>query len=405
MVAKKEVVACCILICWCMLTAGCWDRRELQERNFVLAVGIDMADAGLKPGIKPEQGPEVSGVETFFQPHGAKRYRLSLQILKLKSGGEGKDNSKTYVISNTGESIFEMVRDMLGQSSKSLWFEHVQVIIISEAVLKQAGLSEVLDFFMRDSEMRSRIKLYVTSGLARPLLEYNPPSQEAGGLYLAGITRLHTRNIHVAGARTDLGFIIQYIDNKIDIILPRMEMADSVVKVGGVALFKKDQFIGYADEYAVAGRKIIAGTEKSAIITMPCPDHPQHQVVFELYRHDTRLRPHVDGDTIYFSLDINMYGNIGELQGDIGVENTMDPEYRHKLEIAFAEEVKRTVFYAEQVFQKQMRVDSASLFAGKMHAYEPDVWEEVKEKWDEIYTEIPMVVSVNVYIENSGSHR
>lgn len=81
------------------------------------------------------------------------------------------------------------------------------------------------------------------------------------------------------------------------------------------------------------------------------------------------------------------------------------PEYRHKLENAFAEEIKRSIFYAEQVFQKQMRVDSAGLFAGKMHAYEPDVWEKVKAEWDEIYAEIPLVVSVNVYIENSGSHK
>lgn len=405
MVAKKEFLACCILICWCLLTAGCWDRHELQERNFVLAVGIDMADAGLKPGIKPEQGPELNRTETFLQPHGAKRYRLSLQILKLKSGGEGKDDTKTYVISNTGESMFEMIRDMLGQSSKSLWFEHVQAIIISEAVLKQTRLSEVLDFFMRDSEMRSRIKLYVTAGQARSLLEYNPPSKEAGGLYLAGLSRLHTRNIHVAGSHTDLGFIIQYIDNNMDIVLPRMEIEDKVVKLGGLALFKKDQFIGYADEYAVAGRKFIAGTEKSAIITVPSPDHPERQVIFELYRHDTRLRPHIDGDNIYFSLDINMYGNLGEMQGDIEIADTMDSQYRRKLEIAFAEEIKHAVLYAEDVFQKQMRVDSAGLFAGKMRAYEPDAWVKVKDEWNEIYAEIPLVISVNVYIENIGSHK
>lgn len=388
-----------------MLISGCWDRRELQERNFVFAVAIDMADAGLKPGITPAQGAELKRMETFFQPNGTKRYRLSLQLLKLKSGGEGKDNTKTYVISNTGESMFEMIRDMLGQASKSLWFEHVQVIIISEAVLKQAGISEVLDFFIRDSEMRSRIKLYVTSGQARPFLEYNPPSQEAGGLYLAGIIRLHTRNIHVSGARTDLGFISQYLDNNVDILLPRIELADKVIKLGGLAVFKKDKFMGYVDEYAVAGRKMIAGTEKSAVITMPCPDHPEHQVLFELYRHDTRLRPHIDGDVIYFRLDINMYGNIGEFAGDVAGHDTMEPKYLRTLETAFADEIKHTIFYSERVFQKQMRVDSGGVFASKMRVYEPDMWEKVKDQWNEIYAEIPLVVSVNVYIQNIGSHK
>lgn len=401
---KKYFLPCSILLCVCLLTAGCWDRRELQERNFVLAVGIDMADEGLKSGIKPEQAEKLNSVESFFKPHGSKRYRLSLQILKPKSQG-GKDKTKTYVISNTGDSMFEMIRDMLGQSSKSLWFEHVQVIVISEAVLKQARLSEVIDFFLRDSEMRSRMKLYVTSGQARSLLEYIPPSQEAGGVYLASIARLHTRNIHVAGARTDLGFTDHYLDDGTDIILLRIEMDDKVVKLGGAALFNKDQFIGYADDYAISGRKFIAGTEKSAIITIPCPKHGEHQIVFELYRHDTRLHPKISGNSIRFTLDINMYGNLGEQQGEMESHDTMDPQELHELERLFADEIKRNIFYAQQVFQKQMKVDSAGLFGGKMRAYEPEVWEKVKEQWHEVYTDIPLDVSVNVYIQNIGSHK
>lgn len=395
------MIGCIILLFLSLFVAGCWDRRELQERNFVLAVAIDTADAGLKAG----QGTEVKNIETFVQPHGLKKYRLSLQLLKPSTGGDRKDKTKTYVISNTGESMFEMVRDMLGQSSKSLWFEHLQVIIISESVFKKAGLEEILDFFKRDSEMRSRIKIYITSREAKDFLEYNPPSKEAGGLYLSEIADLHTRNIHTVGARTDLGFITQYLDNGYNPILPRIEMADKVVKVVGAAVFKKDKLIGYADEYAVAGRKIAAATEKSAIITIPCPNHPDQQLAFELYRHDTRLRPHVDGNHIYFTLDINMYGNIGELQGDLGEDDTMDPLYIHKLETAFAEEVKRTVLYAEHVFQKEMRVDPISLFLGKVRAYEPETWEKVKDQWDEIYPDIPLIISVNVSIRNIGSHK
>lgn len=395
------MVGCAILICLAMFTTGCWDRREIDDRSFVLAVGIDMADVGLKPG----QDPRVKRTETFTQPHGSKRYRLSLQILKMSTGGGEQEKSQTYVISNTGESFFEMIRDMLGQSSKALWFEHLQIMIISEAVVKQAGLGEILDFFKRDSEMGSRIKLYVTPGETRSLLEYIPPSKEAGGLYLANIIRNHPRNSHVAGAKTDLGYIIQYLDNKVNINVPRIELADKVVKIGGAAVFKKDHFIGYVDEYVIAGLKFLAGTEKSAIITIPCPDHPKHQVVFELYRHDTRLQPHIDGDVIYYTLDITMYGNIGELQGDSELDNPMDPQYVHKLENAFADEIKHNVQYAMQVSQKELRIDVRNVFAAKLKAHEPNAWEQVKDQWDEIYPDIPLVVSTNVFIKEIGVHK
>lgn len=403
--AKQRVVSCIILLCLCLFAAGCWDRKELQDRNLVLAVAIDTADAGLKPGVTPEQQSEVKRTETFVQPHGNKRYRLSLQILKLGAGEDKKEEAKTYVISSTGESMFEMIRDMYGQSSKSLWFEHIQVIIISEAVLKQARLSEVLDFFKRDSEMRSRIKIYVTPGEARAFLEYTPPSKEPGGIYLANLVRLHTRNNHIAGARTDLGFTVEYFDNNVNIQLPRIEMADKVVKLGGAAIFKKDQFVGYADEYAIAGTKIIFATEKSTVFTIESPEHPGHLVIFELFLHETKFRPHVEGGTIYYTLDVNMYGNVGELQGDVKKEDTMDPQYVRKLEIAFADEVKRNVLYSEQVFKKEMRVDSVNLYANKLKVYEPDTWEKVKDQWDELYPDIPLVVSVNVAIENIGTHK
>lgn len=403
--AKRRLVGCVALLLLCFFVAGCWDRRELQDRNFVLAVAIDMADAGLKPGIDPKEALKVREEETFVQPNGRKRYRLSLQLLKFSSGESGKDEAKTYVISNTGESFFEMVRDMLGQSSKSLWFEHLQVIIISEAVLKQTGLAEIVDFFKRDSEMRSRIKVYVTPGTARSLIEYQPPSKEAGGMFLADLIRLHSRNNHIAGARTDLGYTVQYLDLRSNVLLPRIEIADKVVKLGGSAVFKKDKFIGYADGYAIAGLKFMYGTEESAIVATECPDHPGHQMAFELFRDDTKLMPHVEGDTIYFTVDINMYGNLGEIQGDISQDDTLDPEYIHRLELAFAEEIKQNVLYADRVFRKEMQVDTISRFAGKLKAYEPETWAKVQEQWDEIYPMIPIIVSVNVTIQKVGSHK
>ncbi len=402
---KKKIMGFMVLCFLCLLIAGCWDRRELQDRNFVLGVAIDMADAGEKPGLDPEQAIKVKEAETFVQPNGKKRYRLSLQLLKFATGGAGKDETSTYVISNIGESFFEMVRDMLGQSSRSLWFEHLQVIIISDAVLKQTGLADIVDFFKRDSEMRSRIKVYVTPGTARSLLEYEPPSKEAGGVYLADLIRLHSRNNHIAGSRTDLGYTVGYLDSKSNILLPRIEIADKVVKLGGSAVFKKDKFVGYVDGYAVAGLKFMYGTEESAIVATDCPDHPGHQMAFELFRDDTKLTPHVDGDTIYFTVDINMYGNLGELQCDTRQDDTLDPQYIRRLEVAFAEEIKQNVLYADRVFRKEMQVDSISRFAGKLKAYEPKTWAKIQDQWDEIYPTVPLIVSVNVTIQKVGSHK
>lgn len=397
-VCKSKILAMGLLICLCATITGCWDMRELQNRNFVLAAAIDVADAATSGSAA------VTRTETFVQPHGTKRYRLSLQVLKLTATEpESKKAAvvKTFVVSNTGESMFEMLRDMLGQTSKGLWFEHLQTIVISEAAVRQAGLAPIIDLFRRDAEMRWRIRVYITPGEARPLLEYKPPTGEPGGIFLAQILQLHTRNIHVLGARSDLGYITQMLDNKEDIGIPRIEMADKVVKAGGMAVFKKDKFVGYLDEYAVMGLKFLRGTEKSAVFSVACPEHPGEVLVFELFDHDTVLRPHVAGDKIYFTLDIAMRGNIGEIQGT--GHDTTNPEHVRKLELLFAEAVKRSVLYAKDVLQAD-GVDVLT-FRRKLKAYEPDTWEKIKARWDEIYPTVPLDVSVNVTIRNIGAHR
>ncbi|HWQ61164.1 MAG TPA: hypothetical protein VN521_02575, partial [Negativicutes bacterium] len=42
----RKVLAAVVLFAGCLLTAGCWDRVEIQERGFVLAVAVDVAEAG-----------------------------------------------------------------------------------------------------------------------------------------------------------------------------------------------------------------------------------------------------------------------------------------------------------------------------------------------------------------------
>ena len=297
-----------------------------------------------------------------------------------------------------------MTRDMLGQSSKSIWFEHIQAIVISEAVVKRDRLDTILDFFLRDSEMRSRINVYITPNEARSILEYQPHDATSGGLFLGENNQNHMWDNHIIH-HADLGFIDQTIRNKGDVIIPRLELLDNGIKIGGAAAFKKDKFVGYLDEYAILGGKFTRATEKTAVITATGPDHPENVFVFEMTKHDTRLTPHVDGDNIYFTLDITMSGNINELQN--GSENSgydlFKPEDIRKLELVFSEEVKQAVEYNYRINQ-QLGTDNLLLNA-KLKTQKPAVWSKVKTRWDDIFPTIPLIVSVNTSIQGIGKHK
>gem|GEM_PF-750335 len=405
----RRSFGCILIIAVSLCSSGCWDRKELEERHFVLAVAIDRADQGVGPG----EGQDTSGVESFVQPYGSKRYRLSFQIMDLvptqssmssSPGSQGPHGKmRTYVISSTGESLFEILRDMLGQVSQGLWFEHVQTIVISEAVVRQGGLQPIIDFFRRDKEMRWLTKILITSGQARSLLEYQPPSGEASGIFMSKILQNYGKNPHIVGWHTDMVDTAKAFDNNSRVLVSRVELLDDVIKVGGMALFIGGEFIGYVDEYATQGGKFLSGIEKSAIITVECPEHPGKMIAFELFHQDTQLKPHVDKEKIYYTLDITMTGNLGEMQcGQL--HDTMDTDEIHKLEDLVAVEVKHNVLYAFHTYQR-LQVD-ADNFSGKLKAYEPLVWEKVKDHWDDkTFPAISLDVSVKVVIENIGEHK
>lgn len=377
----------------CFFTAGCWDRREIQERNFVLAVAIDKAEA---------EGKDSEPLQSFVQPYGKKKYRLSLQLLRIGQSDEG-EKGKTYVISNTGESMFEMVRDMLGQSSRSLWFEHIQAIVISEEVVKEDSLGKILDFFIRDAEMRWRIKVYITSGEAKKVIEFSPQNKEPGGMFLGAMVRLHPRSLHIAGTKTDMGYITQSLDNHSATGIPFLQLQDKSLKITGIAMFQDGIFKGHLDEYTVAGIKLIRGTEKSGVISFPCPEHPEKMLVFEIFHHDTRFLPHCEGEQIYFTLDIDMTGNIGEIQGCFNKHQKMDGATLKVMEEAAASAVTACVANAWKV-QQEMGVNAVAA-EDKLRTHEPACWGNIKADWKERFREIPLVVSVNVTVRNIGEHQ
>ncbi|WP_090942253.1 Ger(x)C family spore germination protein [Pelosinus propionicus] len=399
----KRWTGCILILILSICLSGCWDRRELQERHFVLAVAIDKADEGLGA----ERGKDVDRVEDFVQPHGSKLYRLSFQILQLtpsnNSEGAGRGNTSTSVISTTGESMLEMIWDLQGQSNKELWFDHVQTIIISDAAAKQGGLQPILDFYHRNEEIRWLTKVVITDGEARDLLDYKPPSGEASGLFIANSLRMYAKSQHVPGWHTDLGDISTSKDNRRRVLLPRIEMADDVVKLGGMAIFKNEKFVGYVDEYATQGGKLMGGLERSAVITFQCPEHSGSILAFELFSHTTKIKPHVEGEKIYYTLDINIRGNMAEMQCRLQHDTIKDQDI-HKLEQLVANVVKENILYSFRIFQ-DLKVD-ASFFGPKLEIYEPQVWERVKDHWDdEVFPKTSLIISVNVVIEGVGAHQ
>lgn len=132
-----------------LITTGCWNAREIDELAFVLGIALDKTGNG---GVKITV--QMAKPSTFS---------------KSPTGG-GKEGKPFWVASSEGKTFFEAIRNMATFTSRRIFWSHNKIIIISEK-LARSDISEILDFFCRNPELRLRTCVAVIPGEAGPILE------------------------------------------------------------------------------------------------------------------------------------------------------------------------------------------------------------------------------------------
>ena len=150
-----------------LLLAGCWDHIDIEQRGYVLGVAIDAYppmpgkdEKAASEETPPEEEEKIEMMETHT---GKPSYAMTIQMPILRKnpqpaeggGSSSEGGGLTWEITQVGNSFMAMNRELLARTSLSLYYEHLQVIIISDQVARK-GISDVLDFFTRDPEMRRR---------------------------------------------------------------------------------------------------------------------------------------------------------------------------------------------------------------------------------------------------------
>ncbi|MDD4376410.1 MAG: Ger(x)C family spore germination protein [Clostridia bacterium] len=116
----------------------------IENSSFVLAVGVDKADS--------------------------KDNKYKITTISEKFSADSSSNSSTNqkaedIFTVEGTSVFQAIRNYNMFKSKTLEWGHIGYILISEEVAKEDVL-DVLDFFIRDHQLRFNAKLIVVKDLS-----------------------------------------------------------------------------------------------------------------------------------------------------------------------------------------------------------------------------------------------
>ncbi|MEJ8547765.1 Ger(x)C family spore germination protein [Brevibacillus borstelensis] len=383
--AKGRVSVCCLLLFLMMsLLTGCWDRRELEERTSVIAIGIDM----------------VEGKKNM--------YKLTVQIpipIKIAgSSGQGGGGNKDAVkiMSVTGKTVVDASNNLQQRLNQRIFLGHTRVLAISEEVARR-GIDDIIDAFRRDPQIRRLMWPVIVQGKASDLLEMKPGLIQIPVVFLMDLIENGTK-MGIIPDQTMGEYLIQTSNETMQPMLNYVKAYKDDVKWKGVAVFRGQKMVGSLNDIQTWPLLQLRDEKRGGDVVVPLPGTKGGYVAFRPHFVTTKLKmngSHAAGQKHHNGHAVTYFC---EVQGDI-VEMTQKPqgspeEVIRMLQKLFKEEMEKRARKMLDILQNQYNSDILKLgLALRGHHYN-DYWRH--HNWFKDFKEFPIDVKYTVKLRRLG---
>lgn len=215
-----------ILVIFCsVLLGGCYDSKEIDERNFVISVGIDKGDN--------------------------EKIEVALGIAKPDTKSESSVAEEIKTIE--GDTFAQAVKLTSSTDSQSMYFGHTKNIVFGSEVLKDVdAMEEILDTMVRNNDFSLKMIMLSSKGNAKDCIELVEKSDNGEGLYIWDFYK-NNANETEATTRLELKDMEESFRLGNSVVIPIISVEGEKIVIGGGAVAGKDGLIGYLDESEMEG--------------------------------------------------------------------------------------------------------------------------------------------------------
>lgn len=381
---KRHVLPCLFAVLLLpFLLSGCWDRVEIQDRLFVMAVAIDKS--------KPEKGKRSY-------------YEFTAQFTEARalSGRVSNPNiSPVWNATSTGPSVFECIRLMATRVARQPYYEHLQIIIIGEELAKE-GINHPLDLFYRDHESRRKIKLVIASGSAKDALHIKPKLMPVSGQYISKLTEEGESKTARLPNSTSIGQFSTNFHGGSNSILPRITTHDHEVKMAGGAIMKGDKLIGWLTDQDVKSLRWINGTFSAGdeVILDNRETGSPGFTTMEVKAVRSTVHTAIKNGKPVFTVMIRGEGNLAE----DGLENRPSIEKLREKEVQMNKTIQSKT---EQLVGKMQRKYKTDIFGfgEELRRHQYAYWKTHQKDWDKLFQEAEVHIQVETFIRRIGQFK
>ena len=375
-------IGMCLTLFTIVVLTGCWDRAELPERGFVMGIALDHSDDGsiklTTQVFRPSQGVGLLG---------------------------GKPAETSYInITTENNTVSRAIRDIpINLGRKSQW-SHIRLIIVSEKLARERGLTEILEFFYRDHEPRLTTSIMIAEGTAseyleiRPLIE-NTTSQQ---VFQSGISAADN-----SGKTTDTNLLKLGLQMKSEVgnaLVPYLflsEQSPKITNVAGAALLKKGKLVGVMKPKKVESLQMLLKDYRSGMLDIPCKEQSKKNQMMEsveIIFYNTKLQPiNLSEDSLKVHVKIKLEVALVELSCS-KIETIEDEkEFAKIIEETVKQNIKETTDWL-----KKKKFDAIGL-GNQVYRKNPQLWKRWKKDWETRFADTQFDIDVEVRVNNSGT--
>lgn len=384
-----------------MLT-GCWDRLEIEDRAVILAIAIDEA--------KPQEAKESSNATQILKNPKLDKglIRITVQIavpgrIPLGTGGPGgvqAGQKPVWVLSSVGSTINDSLMNLQQQLADRLFFGHLRVIVVSEAMARR-GIENEKDFFRRQPQVRRTVWMVVSKGKASDIMRATPQLERVPTLYL--VATLDRAKEMGKLPNNFLGVFYSASSAKgQEGSLPYLDLKkESNIEIAGLAYFKGDKMEGITTPLQIGHFMAMKQINPGGYSVLTQVPGTETTVMFQSTHRKAKITTKIINGKIHATVVSQIEGDLREKSDE---DLTLTKETIKKLEQSIEKDGK--IGFEKLIHQTQKDGCDIFGFGEDVRAFHPSYWNKAiksKQKWEEMYREMSVEVKLSINIRRIGT--
>ncbi|MBM7608437.1 spore germination protein [Lysinibacillus composti] len=375
----------CSLIFYLLILTGCWDNVEIEERAFVYGLAIDRTE-------ESKSNSEIELTEQLIVPE---------QFASTGSGGGGSGPAFRNLTAS-GETIFDVNREMFKQASRTTDPTHLLLVLFSEELAKEPKrLEQLLDVFLREKDMRRGINIAITSGKASELLTVVPEHEKVPAQYISKLLE-QKKNLEIINV-VKIGDIQNKLLDNVSFPLPLLKtMNPTVIDYEGIAIYnaQKDQIVGTLKGDYAKGLSFMSGKKHTGTINIEVDQEKATVELTEIKSSFSLIND--DPNNLHISVNVEVEGTIAE---QLGTDDVLDREVLQQFNRALEKEIEKLTKGTLTILQNDLQTDAIGL-GSYLFQHHPKLWKSVKVDWEtgeKYFTQSRIDVIANATVNRPGS--